>query len=276
MIPVHEFLYTTSHSSFAQRLQETALAEDMAACLRHPQFLPATTFMDPKQYIQEPVQLRTSWGHTWNITNCISASLIHMMTYIGLNSIGQSAKHLENASVTDFDAMWLNVDMRFWGLAGLLDRPGESGTVARHFGMFNPTDPRRPTGAKSLLENLRQKQKALQLVDSSKVKPIIVTLPEEQKPDARVTSGHTYVVENQESRSKEKVKTRKEDGQAQVSPPPGRTLFEDEEDAADFPETLPTEYKLGKKVMKVLTDVKQCVTFSHSIFTGLPPSPRRR
>lgn len=249
---VHEFLQESMHSPFAQKLQETVMAVDMAHSLKHPQFLSETTFLNPTKHIQAPNRERVIWGYTRIITDSISLTLVRIISTLSLFPLGHdSAKQMENISLMDFDKMWLTVDTTLWTLAEQLDKPGETGTVAKHFGLFDPTDPRRPTFAKSLFKYLNPAgPKQLQLESSPAVTQFSVPLPAEQNAAARIKSGHSYVVENQES-SKEKVKTRKapEFGQAQVTP---RTLFEDEEDAVNFPDMLPTEYKLGKKVMKVL------------------------
>lgn len=252
---MHEFLQQSDHSPFAQKLQETVVAVDMADCLKHPQFLSEITFMDPKKQVQAPNREREIWGYTRVIADSISRTLVRIISTLSLFPLDLSVNQMENISLMDFDKMWLTVDTTLWTLAGQLDRPGEAGTVAKHFGLFDPTDPHRPTFAKSLFKSLNPAgPKQLQLKGSPAVIPLPAQLPAEQDAMARVKSGHSYVVENQELWNKEKVKTRKvpESGQVQVTPTLSRTLFEDEEDAVNFPDTLPAEYKLGKKVMKVL------------------------
>jgi hypothetical protein len=273
---VHEFLQQAMTSAFAQKLQETVVAVDMSNCLKHPEFLKETTFMDPRKYRQAPHHRRAIWGYTQAVTDSISTSWVDVISKLSLFPLGVSEKQLKNLSLAHFDEMWLTFDTTFWALSGQLDRPGEAGTVAKHFGLFNPADPGRPTLAKSLVKHpnpVRPKQVQVECT-SVPVAPLAVPLNPEQNATERAKSGHSYISETQELRNKGKVKTRKapETGHAEAIPPPARNLFEDEEDAINFPDALPTEFKLGKKVMKVCFCLSSQILLSN-FNQGLPPNP---
>ncbi|KAJ7207913.1 hypothetical protein GGX14DRAFT_396117 [Mycena pura] len=102
------------------------------------------------------------------------------------------------------------------------DRPGENGRVARECGLFDPKDPKRPWPARSCL---------LRELD-----------PARNSEDPIVQSEYTYVAS-----SKEKVKTQ---GQAVVEPEEREGEGEKEGQERVLPESLPTEFKIGKKAMK--------------------------
>jgi hypothetical protein len=137
-----------------------------------------------------------------------------------------------------FDNMWLRINVALWKFSNELDRSGDEGTVAKKFGLFDPADPERPSCMQTALKEIGALLSDLLRLHSDPPPP-----PSENIPTVESTvaaSGHAYVSETRHLRAKEKVKTK---GSAL------RTDLElaDEEEEEILPESLPADFKIGKK-----------------------------
>lgn len=144
-----------------------------------------------------------------------------------------------------FNNMWAGVDTYLWVMAKNLDRKGEAGRVAREFGLFDPADPKRPMASEFLLRSL-DPEMGVPVKPQTTPAPYVQNIPVAGLGDSIVQSGYAYVSGLLGgSGSKEKTKTR------------GPAAADDEEEAEEaeevraLPAVLPTEFKIGKKVLKV-------------------------
>ena len=115
-----------------------------------------------------------------------------------------------------FDPLLLRIDAKLWGQASTLDKPGESGTVARMFGLLNPRDPHRLTSTKRRERKLLEQSPAPQttpapaasLYESS----IPVAVPGAK--DEAAVSGHKFAETEPQGAAKGKKKKKKGKGTA--------------------------------------------------------------
>ncbi|KAJ7891266.1 hypothetical protein B0H14DRAFT_1071569 [Mycena olivaceomarginata] len=150
----------------------------------------------------------------------------------------QGDPELEEMLPLLFDNMWLRINVALWKFSNELDRSGDEGTVAKKFGLFDPADPERPSCMQTALKEIGALLSDLLRPHSDPPPP-----PSENIPTVESTvaaSGHAYVSETRHLRAKEKVKTK---GSAL------RTDLElaDEEEEEILSESLPADFKIGKK-----------------------------
>lgn len=152
-----------------------------------------------------------------------------------------------------FDMMWLQTDIQMWEGAKKLDRPGESGRVAKEFGLVDPKSPTRPTFTEYLFKSLIPSTQAIEAATtpapapSPYVEAISAVAPSEKSTQ----SGHAFVTETVEDRSKSKKKTK---GKPAANLALDAEVFDAEEPQGleSFPIALPTHFKLGKRHLKVI------------------------
>ena len=175
---------------------------------------------------------------------------------------GHTAKHIED-QFRAFDGMWKEVDRRLWESAFKMDREGEKGRTAREYGLFDPEDPARPTFLKTLQAASNLKFAAiieLLLGGHSPPVPQAVTKVEEKIPAFEIStpsaqSGHSYSIDG----SSVKAKTKGPAVEAAVDAQLSELKLDDSENEGemfdDFPNLLPSSYKLPRKVLKVFHNV---------------------
>ncbi|KAJ6497109.1 hypothetical protein C8R47DRAFT_1113871 [Mycena vitilis] len=254
-----EFKAQMFDSAFGQRLMKFAESKD-EQCRKDPNFMSNTTFIDPSQIrwlgrtSNDWAYARTinrSLGMTWLMTTNQTSFTGFFMRCVPWPTSGPEREKLPFI----FDDLWRLVDYTLWESSKMLDRPDAKGTVARKFGLFNPADSERPTcvgkvikkaGAEAV-ERLQLRLKAKRVPE-----PSPANLPPASEPTAAV-SGHAYVTETQHLRAKEKVKTK---GTAVPEVPVANGEAEEDEEEV-LPEILPTEFKLGKKILKVFHRILQ-------------------
>lgn len=149
------------------------------------------------------------------------------------------------------DAMWQHTDRNLWSAAKMLDKRGSPGAVAKRFGLVNPDDHNKVTFT-GFLSNLRNPPAAPLLVQPA-TKPTSAytapSIPVAGPTGTGVQSGHAYAAQNKATLPKEKIKKK-------ATQPDSVTLDaekEEEIDEPDYPDVLPVEFKIGKKVMKANT-----------------------
>ena len=241
-------------SPFAVTLREIPNKVTAANCHNDPDFFPQTTFMDPAKYFKlDEYGPKQEFGYARTVADSIGQTLSEMVTRISLYPLGQSLRQMENISQAEFNTMWLNNDHVLWTLASVLDWQGKPGTVAKHLGFFSPWDPNRPTFTKRIFRRLTHQEPA-------PPSPTVSPAGEQSaswtyaSSEERAMSGHAYLAENKEGGTiKDKIKTRgaPDSAKVELGQTFTRNLFEDEDEIMGFPEVMPSEFKLGKKNMKV-------------------------
>ncbi|KZV77082.1 hypothetical protein PENSPDRAFT_747291 [Peniophora sp. CONT] len=170
-----------------------------------------------------------------------------------------------------FDKLLLRLDRSLWQGASSLDPPGQPGTVARIFGLYNPNDPERPSVTRRL-EAIKERERArleARLAAKEASKPlgtfedtIPVAVPG-LKDDA-VVAGHVYAAESEadvgaKTKSKKKKKSKSKSGKAATNetvkePAETDSLVEDLSsmtvDPEALPDYLPNKFILPRKMAK--------------------------
>jgi hypothetical protein len=157
----------------------------------------------------------------------------------------------------DFDEMWRDADQVLWEAAKSWDRPNEPGRLATEFGLVDPADPRRPTFTEDIFRLLEaelanQRMAAMPSVIPTP-QPFVGSIPVAPSAESIAQSGHAYLAANKEAQPKKKMKTRSApaiDTETEEDDPSAGENVEVEE---ALPVALPTEYKLGKRYLKVCT-----------------------
>ncbi|KAJ7063660.1 hypothetical protein C8F01DRAFT_1368173 [Mycena amicta] len=247
---VYEFSDQMTQTAFGQTLIACVQSQD-ANCTADPRFLRNTTFMDPAKLNLAPrthndfAYVRTinrSVGGTW-LHTINDVSMAQLFLHYKLPGANDSDEEKE-AEALLYDMFWGSLDKELWRLASQLDWPGEA-RVGRMFGLYDPEDPERPTSLFPLfLRNLESRYAAVPELHSSK--PASIFTPPETSSSTGAVSGYAYVNDLQrQSQTKEKIKTRRAEASNQAQED---TELEEEE---NLPESLPVDFKVGKKVLKV-------------------------
>jgi hypothetical protein len=121
----------------------------------------------------------------------------------------------------------------------------------------DPADPRRPTFTEDIFKLLEaelanQKTAALPSVIPTP-HPFVSSTPVAPSAESTAQSGHAYLTANKEAQPKKKMKTRSapaENTETKKDDPSAGETVEVEE---ALPIALPTEYKLGRRYLKVCT-----------------------
>lgn len=209
--------------------------------------------------VLERASCDSPWGPLYNTMVAVRdtwreiAWTLNMQGVQGPNGLLARIERQEYLPPAMFDDMWANYDLELWEESKPRAEVGRHRALARHFGLYDPTDRTRPTCTRRLLrEDLerardlsaqaRQRSAAEAKVKAQKADPVIVT-----PSQTAAQSGRAYVAEAGLA-PKEKLKTRKNND---VEPFLAPTESSDENKYDDMPEFLPSGYKLGKKVLKV-------------------------
>ncbi|KAJ7186783.1 hypothetical protein C8R46DRAFT_279785 [Mycena filopes] len=250
----HEFLNLLNNTPFGNRLTEYAAGVEARLTDRR-QMSSIMYFMDPKKL--RPVEAKY-WDEIGEVSRSIRSmeeawqaktwemSLETFLTYIQDQQGAKGFDETVTIPVPLFNHMWSHVDAYLWKVAKSFDRPGEEGRVAKEFGLFDPSDPKRPMASEFLLRSLDPELGTPLKPQTTPARaPYVQNIPVAGPADSIVQSGHAFVAVAA-SVAKEKPKTR------------GEALVQEEEEEEDIekdvpilPEALPTEFKIGKKVTKL-------------------------
>ncbi|KAJ7074700.1 hypothetical protein C8F01DRAFT_1101528, partial [Mycena amicta] len=159
-----------------------------------------------------------------------------------------------------FNDMWFQIDKLLWDKAASLDRPGEAGRVASALGLLDPLDPKRPVA--NLIFLHAPEPIALPAAPRPIPAPYVPHIPLASSTQSSIQSGHAFVAGL--LTTKEKIKTR---GQA-PSQDEDKDEEEQEEEQQAIPELLPTEFKLGKKVLKLFHRILESEQKEHGPAKG--------
>ncbi|KZV91836.1 hypothetical protein EXIGLDRAFT_836816 [Exidia glandulosa HHB12029] len=166
--------------------------------------------------------------------------------------------------VPAMNASWAAQDAWLWNCAREMDpkRPGAHGVVAKTFGLFDPRDPARPVASVEYEEmfgaatsdGLPKSTPAV----APPAEPYVQSIPVANATDSGARSGHAAAREAEQRAPKEKEKTRGDmdasDGSS-LSSETTKVGVSDEEDGPEYPEMLPSSYKLGKKNLNVIRQI---------------------
>jgi hypothetical protein len=210
--------------------------------------------MDPSKYQGRPTFLKARWGDASKVVQAMGDTWQGVTWGISMwNSIPQLLGHPMHMPGA-FDRMWYQADLLMWNAAKSLDRPGESGRVAKQFGLVNPHSPLRPTFTELIFKSLEPSTRAIKpaTTPAPAPSPYVETIPIAAPTESAVKSGHAFVAESSENRPKSKKKTK---ATAASSATPNEEPDHVDEVKSDglenFPVALPTHYKLGKRLLKV-------------------------
>ncbi|KAJ7731623.1 hypothetical protein B0H16DRAFT_1696640 [Mycena metata] len=251
---VHEFVMQMELSTFGKGLMACANAlkgteDDFWAAM--------CPFKPPKTLTE--TNHTSGWGLAYSAMHAVSdtwrdiAWRLNMQGVQGPNGLLARIERKDYLSPEMFDEMWYTYDLVLWVRSEPYTLEKWHRELARHFGLYEATDPARPTCTRRLLrehfnrvseaqvQETARRQTAEKILSSSiNIVPVSQTVAQ---------SGHSYLAETA-SVTNEKTETRKA-GRAETLPAPTDTLNEDDVEDRDVPEFLPSGYKLGKKVLKV-------------------------
>ncbi|KAJ7084171.1 hypothetical protein C8R43DRAFT_318962 [Mycena crocata] len=253
----NEFVSQFADTPFGNRLTEYAAAlESTATDVKGMRSI--IYFMDPQKLSRAKVEY---WDKAGEVNRSIREMQEAWSTKVWELSVDPLLQWVEDTQGPNglhesmviplplFNNMWAGVDTYLWARAKSLERPGEQGRVAREFGLFDPADPKRPMASEYLLRSL-DPEMGVPVKAQTTPAPYVQNIPVAGPGDSIVKSGYAYVsslLGGSGSKEKEKVKTR------------GTVVAEEEEEmdgdteeaAPTLPEVLPTEFKIGKKVLKL-------------------------
>ncbi|KAJ7222193.1 hypothetical protein GGX14DRAFT_388026 [Mycena pura] len=249
----YDFIDQFDTTPFGNRLIQYASALE-AQTVDHKQMRSIIYFMDPDKL---PKAAEEYWDRAGEVSRSIremegvwsreawKMSVEPLLLFIQLQ---QGPRGFDGSVVIPlplFNDMWGRVDDYLWNTAKKFDRKGEEGRVAKEFGLFNPADPKRPMASEFLLRSL-DPELGLPMRPKTTPAPYVQNIPVAGPGDSIVQSGYTYVTGLFSGTApKEKVKTR---GEASAEEAPED---EEAEERRVLPEVLPSEFKIGKKVLKL-------------------------
>ncbi|KAJ7089526.1 hypothetical protein C8R44DRAFT_892224 [Mycena epipterygia] len=248
-LPVNEFLTQVEVSAFGKSLMaraqtirtDTALWDVICPIVR-PEILrePGSVSLWGPAY-GAMVAVRDAW--------LLASGNLNMQGPVNLLARIEKQEYLTRAQ---FDEVWTQFDHILWLESQPHAAPGQHRSLVRQFGLYDLSDPTRPTCTGLLLRqmfehahDLEMRARALRRAEADRAQaPDRVVVPPSQTV---AQSGHAYLTQ-EGSAPRAKAKTRKADTVETVLV---GTEKSEEEDDEDLPEFLPLGYKLGKKVIKV-------------------------
>lgn len=247
---VNEFNGHMYDSAFGHRLVQFAKSKDKQ-CLEDPDFLRNATFIDPSKLHWLP-RNSNDWSHARTIGRSVGITWLETTNRMSMADFFIRCTPWPSGPEREmlpfiFDGLWLLIDTALWEFSATLDRSNSKETVAKKFGLFNPADPERPSAMKMISKQVgAHLSERLRLQYSPTPHSPSVHIPTAESTVA--ASGHAYVSETQHLRAKEKVKTKG----AQLPHVPSDTDPASEEETEEIlPDALPTDFKIGKKILKV-------------------------
>ncbi|KAJ7891262.1 hypothetical protein B0H14DRAFT_2335711 [Mycena olivaceomarginata] len=253
---VNEFNGHMYDSAFGHRLVQFAKSKDKQ-CLEDPHFLRNATFIDPSKLHWLP-RNSNDWSHARTIGRSVGITWLETTNRMSMADFFIRCTPWPSGPEREmlpfiFDGLWLLIDTALWEFSATLDRSNGKETVAKKFGLFNPADPERPSAMKMISRQVgAHLSERLRLQYSPTQHSPSVHIPTAESTVA--ASGHAYVSETQHLRAKEKVKTKG----AQLPHVPSDIDPASEEEAEEIlPDALPTDFKIGKKILKVFHRILQ-------------------
>ncbi|KAJ7118909.1 hypothetical protein C8R44DRAFT_878441 [Mycena epipterygia] len=247
---VKEFKAQIFDSAFGQRLSEYATSKDQQ-CRSDPNFWPISTFMDQSK-IQWVPRNSNDWTYARTVSRSLGSTWLATTNRMSMANffvycIKPPTNPLDFPRL--FDDSWRVVDMALWELAKALDRTNGRGTVAKKFGLFDPTGPERPSSIETMLKQIRLGETTERTPAAPTPRPRIDNIQSVPSGPSPVVSGHSYMADTVNIRAKDKVKTR---GAASATATAADEAGEeDEEEEEILPDALPNDFKIGKKLLKV-------------------------
>ncbi|KAF7329067.1 hypothetical protein MKEN_00167000 [Mycena kentingensis (nom. inval.)] len=218
-------------------------------------------FMDPSKLAREDAQYWDRMGEasrsiramddawsmkTWELTmDTVVASIQHLAGPGGLTTVDK----FDIFPAEAFNEMWRRIDAQLWSIAASLDRRGDGGRVAAEYGVCSPKDAKRPVASmyffKELESEVRPDSKAA--LQPQPTVEYVSNIPIAREGETAAQSARAYVATNAPT-TKEKVKTRGDVSTAVTDAAKGDEPEPETPPQAQF---FPSQFKLGKKVMKL-------------------------
>lgn len=217
---------------------------------------PDKCFVDPTKLIM-PVPTHISlWSdaHDVNTFICntwldVNQSALTVWERIQKTLIGATSGLL---LPEDFDSIWSKADRILWDAAKRLDRKDEPGRVAKGLGLIDPEDPNRPSFSFTLFKTFRDIcQDEAEVAPATTSMPSAEAIPVATPVESAARSGHAYWSETKDNRPKEKTKTRGITVPDEIVIPEDDAEDDGDGDSQQFPDALPTQFKLGRRQIKV-------------------------
>jgi hypothetical protein len=252
---VNEFVSQTQ-SPFVQDLLKYALTLDKSG-YDQPEFLPQTCFMDPANFVWETDDEHDmQWGNASVVMFVLGRAWNKVMTSVSMMDAWQVGHNIRESNplmeMYAVDEMWLSADRLLWDAAKRFDRPEQPGRVAKELGLISPYDPNRPKFSEFIFRSLDPRNGKIEAtnIPVPAPSPYKQTIPSAASTDSASQSGHAFLSDKQNSFPKEKVKTRGQNGTTENA-----EMENSEDDGNEGPsslaDSLPTEFKMGKKCLKV-------------------------
>ncbi|KAF7305489.1 hypothetical protein HMN09_00801700 [Mycena chlorophos] len=238
--------------SHAARLEKDP-STDRALMLSTVCFIdPAKLSPSPPAYwdrVGEASRCARAQNLTWSETmwqKSIEELLIFFQNVAGPMALASSDNVAPLMPVEMFNDIWKKLDEAMWDSAAALDRRGEQGRVAREYGLWNPSDRNRPKATRHLFWELEMQATRGDPVQPKTTPAAVPQVYEQTIPVSQTTaqSGHAFA--SSKEVTKAKVKTR-----GDAAPTPVEVEVAAEEEPVVLPQRLPSEFKLGKKTLKL-------------------------
>ncbi|KAJ6626713.1 hypothetical protein B0H10DRAFT_1998248 [Mycena sp. CBHHK59/15] len=239
---VHEFVMQMEASTFGRNLMRRA--RSLAGTERD--LWAAMSAMDrPKVWKMPSANCDLSWGRPYAAMRAIRDAWLEVAWRLNMQGAYNLLGELEKGNYlgpAQFDVMWETYDYVLWERS----RP--------QFGLYDVDDPTRPTCTGFLLRELMERLLVTERDPVRNAGSVTTAPPVYITPSQTVAqSGHAYLATAAPA-PKDKSKTRKSSGVVHTATPGVETVATgglDEDADEEFPELLPSGYKLGKKVTKV-------------------------
>ena len=278
LVTVHEFTVNLFGSPFG-----VAMGRYANSIKNYPDqldFAPDKCFADPSKITMSFSTSRNLWSDAQVVNTRIC------MTWVQANEGITVFQPLYDTitsmlsgpfSPTSFDEMWTTADQALWKAAQSLDRAGKQDLVAKQFGLVDPNDPNRPSFTQNPFQ-VHEGSKGSNPEDTVVVppttpQPFVENIPVATAIDSVAKSGHAFISETKGSKLKEKVKTR---GTAAPIQEDELACCDDDDQLQELPDILPTEFKLGKKLMKACAIICTTKTEIYCQYPGIPSDSYRR
>ncbi|KAF7290664.1 hypothetical protein MIND_01306700 [Mycena indigotica] len=241
-----------SRTEFGMQIVKQAGALEKAGTDR-AQMRSILYYMDPAKLSDRGAEYWDRAGEASRSMRALEVAWTHQTWQLSIDSIlrilqmkaaprGLTSDNIE-MPMEVFNEMWRHTDEQMWNMAASLDRKGEAGRVAKECGLWNPRDPKRPVATRYIFAEIE-----LQIVQGVPLQPKTTpvytpNIPVAGPNESIVQSGHAFVSGTAETKVKVKTRT------------PGDASKQVEQvekvEQVTLPQHLPTDFKLGKKVLKL-------------------------
>jgi hypothetical protein len=275
---VHEFTVNLFGSPFGVAMGR--YANSIKNYQDQPDFAPDKCFADPSKTTVSLLTSRNLWSDAQVVNTCICRTWVQANETITVfQPLYDTITSMLSGpfSPTSFDEMWTKADQALWKVAQSLDRAGKQDLVAKQFGLVDPNDPNRPSFTQNPFQ-VHEGSDGSSSQDTIVVPPtppqsFVENIPVATAVESVAKSGHAFISETKGSKLKEKAKTRGTAAPIQEDKP---GCCDDDDQLQEFPDILPMEFRLGKKLMKACAIICTTKTEIYCQHPGIPSDSYRR